>query len=76
MVDLLVNIPLKCSCPNDCECSNPGATKTWHHSNCKKPSKINSAGDIFCPDFKVCENCKPYFIKDAFFKCSESKNWK
>lgn len=71
MVDLVQSIPLRCSCPTDCECKKSDL-KTWCHSYCKKPSRINCVGDIYCPDHKAAKECFPYFIKDASFKCTES----
>ncbi|CAD8193121.1 unnamed protein product [Paramecium octaurelia] len=63
-------LPLKCSCPPDCQCKSV-EKREWHHKPCSEQSYISQYGDIFCRHHLT--KCKGYFIKDASFQCAAAQ---
>ncbi|CAD8055019.1 unnamed protein product [Paramecium primaurelia] len=63
-------IPLKCSCPPDCQCKS-SEIRNWHHKPCSDQCFISQYGDIFCKNHL--NDCDGYFIKDASFQCAAAK---
>ncbi|CAD8127553.1 unnamed protein product [Paramecium sonneborni] len=63
-------VPLKCSCPPDCKCSDKNPSY-WKHKPCQELTYITDKGDIICKNHLT--KCKGYFIKDASFECDQKK---
>ncbi|CAD8068124.1 unnamed protein product [Paramecium primaurelia] len=69
-------IPLKSSCPFDCQCKSE-EIRNWHHKSCSELCFVSQYGDIFCQHhLKICDG---YLIQDASFECSSAgkgNTWK
>eukprot|EP01016_Furgasonia_blochmanni_P050121 TRINITY_DN7696_c0_g2_i2.p2 TRINITY_DN7696_c0_g2~~TRINITY_DN7696_c0_g2_i2.p2 ORF type:complete len:122 (+),score=20.18 TRINITY_DN7696_c0_g2_i2:236-601(+) len=62
----VLKVPLEVCCPCEAKKDANKVVRRWLHDKCKKTTYITEDADLTCDG----EDCNPYFIQDASFKCT------